>query len=198
MNIQSLLTPEAVATYIAALMSIIFGVAGFLISSWLNRVQPQKIIIQKISASEMLKISPNVLEGIAVTYNQKPIKSLYQTIFLIKNHGKEIVENVKLDINLQSINVLEISISNKNFDRDCTIKDGDNKFGLDISYLNPHTLYKDSVEVSIFSFERISFIQVSGGGKGWVSEYQEKNLKSNFQLLQITSEIQTPANKACT
>ncbi|MBK9778627.1 MAG: hypothetical protein IPP55_01020 [Anaerolineales bacterium] len=46
MDTKSLLTPEAIATYIAALSSIIFGVAGFLISSWLNRVQ-QKIVIQK-------------------------------------------------------------------------------------------------------------------------------------------------------
>ena len=170
------LTIEAISNYIVFAIGIILGVVGWLIVRWLTKKRPRKIKLLKIGESTLIEIDPEVRDDVTITYKGKAVQSFYLTTFSLHNAGEEVIDGVEVAIEFQDTEVIEVVLDDQIPGRarpeNKEITDSSLKIAL--PFLNPHKLYKDRVEVKVFSLKPIIVKNVVGGGRGWSVEFFDR------------------------
>ena len=183
MDWSKLLTPEALATYVVFVLGLVVASVGFLLSRWLIRQRPRKVLLLKVKEASLLEIDPEVRDEIAIIYKGKPVKSLYLSTFLLQNASQEIVDNVEIKIALLDTDIMEVAINDPMPDRNSYMKraESNNDLLVKLPFLNPSKLYSDTVRIKVFSLKPSKISSVTGGGRGWTVDF--------FDRQQLTSDL---------
>ena len=92
MDWSKFFTPEAVATYVTALIGLFFGAIGFFLSRWISRKLPKKVLLMRYGEAELLKVAPDVKNEIRISFKNQPVESLYQTSFEVRNYSDSVLQ----------------------------------------------------------------------------------------------------------
>ncbi len=191
MDWSKFLTPEAIATYLVFLLGVVVAGIGFIISRFINRDRPKKVVVAKVKETSLVEIDEEVRDDIQVTYKGRLTSSLYLSTFSISNKGKEVIDDIKVSIQLPNANVVEAIIEDSISGRQCQVSNEENGNCLTVSipYLNPENIYKDKLTIKTFAFRSIHVASIQGGGRGWTVDYVDR-VEIQSELADIISNMQ--------
>lgn len=174
-----------------AIVNIVLFLAGYIISAiysyWRNR-KGRWVVIEKASENIIFSKPSEMKEdhSIEILAGNKPVDSLVQTQFLIKNTGADITTPVNIAITFKRKNTNEPT-------EVLGVKSQPEYFvftlsGLDFrkSFLNSSNAYKDVIKVLVYSEHQLT-LQVKGSGVGWKAKYIDKvQQKTTYKELLIS------------
>ena len=160
------------------IVNIILFITGYVISAiysyWRNR-RGRWVIVEKVSESFIFtKPSEMKVENaIEILAGNKPIESLVQTQFIIKNTGADITDPIDVTINFknhetgETTEVLGVRARTEYFMFSL--------YSLEFrkSFFNSSHAYKDILNVLVYSEHPLT-LQVKGSGIGWKAKYIDK------------------------
>ena len=160
------------------IVNIILFIAGYAISAvysyWRNR-KGRWIVVEKVSESFVFTKPQEMKDknAIEIRVGDKPINSLVQTQFLIKNTGADITDPIVVTIIFKNQDSGEIAPV-------FGVKTRSEYFVLTFDSLELHRpffnssyAYKDIVNILVYSEHSLT-LQVKGSGIGWKAKYVDK------------------------
>ncbi len=209
MDWNKLLTPEAIATYVVFALGVLFGAAGFFISRWISRKRPRKVLLVKVGESSLIRVAPNVKDEIIIKYRDKFVESLYLTSFTIWNNSDDVIENIKVQIEFEDTDVIDVDVVDNMPDRaSSATQKSNNNLDIQLPFLNPRKLYKDAIRVNVIALKPIKVKSVLGGGREWAVEFFDQEeffhevfdesvagLSSPASLIRATTKLLTGWSK---
>jgi hypothetical protein len=175
-SINDFFTSEAVSTYITFIFGVIAATIGWGINRWLSRKRPRIIRFLRREQSEVLQVDSRLKDSLKINYKGTPVESLYLTRFTLHSTASSQVKDVILNLEFVDRNpVIDIVPESEMSNRIITVEGNfDMKggyFQLKIPYMDSHALYKDKIELKVFSREPVKLGKVSGGGTEWRVTY---------------------------
>lgn len=167
---------NAPAAWLSALVAII--TCSFVL--W-TRKKPNKIIIQDITQTSLVRVWPSVKSKISLTFDGQPITSLGQVDLEVSNEGSEVIKDPLFVIALpKSSNVLDVLLSPQSTGATKSIEN--NTVTISIPHLNPIREHGQLLFVSILVDGKTGPLKVTGTGEGWSTRHlslpTEKEIKS--------------------
>ena len=171
------------------IVNIVLFIAGYAISAvysyWRNR-KGRWIVVEKVSESFVFTkpLEMKDKNAIEILVGNKPINSLVQTQFLIKNTGADITDPIAITIifkNHKSGEIAQIfGVRTKPEYFVLTFDD----LEFHRPFFNSSYAYKDVINVLVYSEQSLD-LQVKGSGIGWKAKYvdkvqQQKKVKQVF------------------
>ena len=171
---------EAVSNYITFAAGIVFGLIAWAVQSWFRRKRPSVVRMELTDSASLLEVAPVVRNELHIAYQGNTITELHQATFHIFNRGENIVDNVQLSLMIKAENALLKSaltdpISSRQSTLNVgTVTMGKAEIGIAIPFLNPYKDFHDSLVVRIYAPQKVEVEGVSGGGRGWTSEFADR------------------------
>ena len=89
MNLENLLTNEAVSNYIIFLAGLVIGFIVFLIRTYIYRTKPKLLKFISRNQTSVFDVNPKVRSDLEVKYKTILIESLYLSTFTLHNTSDE-------------------------------------------------------------------------------------------------------------
>ena len=199
MNWSELLKNEAISNYLVFGLGIIVGVIGWMITQYLSRKKPQVIEVVKVDEISVLEVNSNVKQDIKIEYKGNPVQSLYRTAYHIFNRGEQIIDSIKLEIDIEDQtqdNLLYSVIiddsgnpfpgATSNFQVATT---GKKEIIVNLDFLNSYSAHKEKIILDVYSSSPFQTLTATGRGRGWSVKYVDQIKYSQSIEISIASLI---------
>jgi len=189
MQITSLFTPEAIATYITGFASALVLIGLY----WVVfiRKRPSRVLVEQTLETTLVSTPKDLdltdAEPITLLYGENPVDMLWMTELRVRNLGRDVISRVHLRVQVDNeTRLLGADLANlppgTQWDSDTYYQIHGNTLGIALSYLNPFHEHKQETTIKVLCNRKPQIpLTIKGGGKGWSVAFVSSTMKENVQ-----------------
>jgi hypothetical protein len=171
MGITSILTPEAIATYVTGIASALVLIGIY----WVVfiRKKPSRVIVEQVLDTTLLSAPKDLREAerIRILYGEEPIDMLWMTELRVRNAGNTVISDpniyVQVDNETKMLGVqLQGVPPSPELEETCSLI-RENSVTVAYPYLNPFHEHKQETTIKVLCNRKPENLTVEGGGRGW-------------------------------